>query len=60
MHNYLLLLKTEIDECENNNCSPNATCIDKLNGFDCVCNTGFTGEGTSCTGISLKLLIKCF
>lgn len=51
-----LTFELEIDECENNNCSVHATCIDKVNGFECVCNTGYEGIGTSCSGLQIPLL----
>ena len=32
------------------NCSPDATCTDTDDGFECTCNPGFTGDGVECTG----------
>ena len=32
------------------NCDMNATCIDRDGGFDCLCDTGYTGNGTHCDG----------
>ena len=36
-----------------NNCHLNASCSDNIGGFDCSCNSGFYGNGTSCYGIML-------
>ena len=43
---------TDIDECgeRTHNCHENATCSDVVGGFNCTCNTGFTGNGTFCEG----------
>ena len=30
------------------NCSENAHCIDEVEGFQCVCNEGYTGNGVNC------------
>ena len=32
-------------------CHVNATCIDRVGGFDCHCNEGYTGNGTHCDGM---------
>ena len=44
-----------MDECAQglDNCDVNAKCIDLPQGFQCVCNSGFTGDGVNCTGVSL-------
>jgi len=43
---------TTANEClgENggNNCSADATCTDEPEGFSCVCNPGFFGDGVDC------------
>lgn len=35
--------ETEIDECEPSPCLNGATCLDRLNHFQCVCVPGFSG-----------------
>jgi hypothetical protein len=36
----------DIDECKiPNNCSGNAICINKLEGYDCQCKSGMKGDG---------------
>ena len=48
---YLLPLNVlEIDECMSNPCHTNAVCKDAINSYDCTCQEGFTGDGTTCTG----------
>ena len=32
-------------------CHANATCIDLLDGFDCICNPGYEGDGVACDDI---------
>jgi len=50
--NKIVHMHTDIDECaENNgNCSENATCNNVPGSYDCSCNTGFSGDGFTCTG----------
>ena len=43
----------DIDECaeDRDNCHDNATCINTIGSFECVCLPGFTGDGVvSCEG----------
>lgn len=41
----------DINECYegSDDCHPNATCQNKQGGYQCVCQSGFTGNGQSCT-----------
>ena len=45
-------LAADIPECvrELDDCDMNATCINTVGSYDCMCNTGFTGNGFTCTG----------
>jgi len=47
-----LHLPIDIPECVRglDECDMNATCINTVGSYDCMCNTGFTGNGFSCTG----------
>lgn len=33
------------------NCDPNSNCIPRGDQYDCVCKTGFSGDGRVCTGM---------
>ncbi|XP_065840565.1 C-type mannose receptor 2-like isoform X3 [Oscarella lobularis] len=45
----------DFDECHNNshNCSVDASCVNTLDSFECVCNIGFSGNGTTCIDYSV-------
>ena len=45
--------KIDVNECLTNNggCSPNATCTNNVGSFSCSCNTGYSGNGFTCTGM---------
>jgi len=38
-----VLLFTDTDECTVNACANGASCQDNINGYSCVCVTGYTG-----------------
>ena len=42
----------DVNECGRgtHNCHENATCTDVVGGFNCTCNTGYTGNWTLCVG----------
>ena len=39
----LIKLLLDIDDCAVNTCK-NSICVDKINDYDCVCSSGFTGK----------------
>ena len=49
----LFLLLTDIDECQDgsHSCHQQATCTDTEGSYSCTCQTGFTGNGSMCTGM---------
>ena len=42
----------DINECTSNtdDCSNAATCTNTAGGFNCNCNSGYTGNGKTCYG----------
>lgn len=41
----------DVNECNiANNCSKDAACNNLIGSFQCVCKTGYTGNGFTCTG----------
>ena len=50
---YLMCL--DVDECseESDDCDSNADCTNTDGSFTCVCKTGWTGDGKTCTGMLL-------
>ena len=60
LHTKLYFLKNivivlDIDECSNdtlNNCDINASCMDIEGSYLCMCDIGYTGNGSFCDGKS--------
>ena len=54
-------ISADIDECtkRTDNCHrpTNATCIDTIGSFECVCKAGYDGNGTTCFGKLFSVLI---
>ena len=50
---YFHSLFTDFSLCDFDfdDCHINATCIDRVGGYDCQCNEGYTGNGTHCDGM---------
>lgn len=53
---------SDINECTSgaNTCDENAECINTVGSFVCQCLTGFSGDGTTCGGMSLSSLGQTF
>lgn len=47
------LCSTDIDECQmkTDNCHIMAQCINTDGSFMCICENGYSGDGTVCTGM---------
>ena len=58
------IIVSDVDECttDTHNCDANAVCTDTDGSFTCSCNSGYSGDGTTCTSKlkfgSLVLIIK--
>lgn len=52
---------TDIDQCteQTDNCDSNATCMNIPGTFLCMCNSGFTGDGLTCSDINECLMTPC-
>ena len=50
--NQNLYLFSDVDECTLNtdNCDINAECTNTVGSFECDCNSGFSGDGVTCSG----------
>ena len=46
-----IILVADVDECttDTHNCDVNAVCTDTDGSFTCACNSGYSGDGTTCT-----------
>ena len=49
---------SDIDECsaDSSPCDENADCTNSDGSYSCTCKQGFTGNGSTCTGIDLDPL----
>ena len=45
----------DINECQQNVCHVNSTCINIPGSYKCKCRTGFAGNGTTCKGQKIKI-----
>ena len=51
---FFLFITQDIDECADsnlNNCDTDATYTNTDGSYQCVCNIGYAGDGTTCQGI---------
>ena len=55
----LFVLFSDINECLNNPCHVNASCIDDEGSFHCQCNDGFSGDGISSCASRTLINLMC-
>ena len=57
--NVVVLLDTwsfsDVDECERKPCHENANCTNTPGSFECLCKTGYTGNGSHCAGGNIAI-----
>ena len=55
------IFHTDMDECINdmNNCAEQAMCNNNDGSFICTCNTGYSGNGATCSGKLTNTSIAC-
>jgi len=65
-HDVLILQQTEfsgfdtdVDQCASNNggCHNDATCTNNHGSITCTCNTGYAGDGVTCSGQQNRCLL---
>ena len=56
----LITLSKDVDECseDKHNCSPKAACQNTVGSFKCKCNDGYQGDGKTCLGERLFILLE--
>ena len=47
---------SDIDECSDgtDDCDTEASCTNNAGGFDCTCNSGYSGDGVTCSGMFIS------
>jgi len=50
---------SDINECDHalDNCHPDALCYNAPGGFGCTCKPGLRGNGISCSGMHVCVLV---
>ena len=41
---FFVFLLSEVNECNSNPCMNGSTCVDGINGYNCTCAAGYTGD----------------
>ena len=53
---FVILFVSDIDNCLLHQCKNGATCKDKVNGYECICQIGYTGQHCD-TGICMVFVL---
>ena len=48
----------DINECEINPCEHGGTCTDMVDGYSCVCESGYTGSECQTGNLNIYLFCK--
>ena len=54
---FVFVCNADVNECATSPCDANAACANTAGSYTCTCNSGYTGNGTSCTGKMCYCLI---
>ena len=46
----VVVLFTDVNECEMDPCHADAECTNTAGSYMCTCNAGYSGDGIQCTG----------
>ena len=58
-YSYPFITHADINECDSTPCDMNAMCQDTNGSFVCACNSGFSGNGFTCSSKLLYYHISC-
>ena len=52
INNFAMILLLDVDECKAaiKPCHADATCTNSVGSYTCTCNSGYLGDGKTCTG----------
>ena len=58
----ILVYLLDIDECRGSAevCDVNANCQNTRGSYSCFCKVGFTGDGKSCSGKGIYIVMICY
>ena len=56
----LFLSVVNIDDCQPNPCKNGGSCTDKVNGYECKCEPGWSGDQCQCRATYLALTLTRF
>ena len=58
VHSSSHALCADVDECmlELDDCDQDAECTNTIGNYTCACNTGFTGDGFSCSMLGFSYI----
>ena len=53
---HLIIFLADVDECtrHTDDCDVNANCLNTAGGYKCACKSGYSGNGTHCSGVYFK------
>ena len=52
INNFVGIVFPDVDECQTSPCHSNATCNNTDGSYICTCNSGYSGDGFTCKGMT--------